>query len=562
MTEALTPEFVFYCGAYYPRNYSPLGIWIKYRPGPDRIEAIARGPGWVHVSTPDRELLLVRNTHTNGAPRPLDMGWDEFVPLSLSATVPARSNPVDRYMINYFQHTTLRGQRDNIPRALDSISAGIRKKGSFVNDGKLIQSDSGGYQMLTGRADWIDPLDLAKWYSDNCDEGITLDIPIPEPHLDEEFLMRSAAVQVENTRILQANLPEDFHLFNVVHGSADDSVKHFREYVERDGPDDYLCVAGVYRNDVLQSMNRLVKQLLDEDFKSYKQYHVLGVYSPVMLIPIIRFAALMRKQGRTFTISSDASTPVYTATNRMIHLQRAHYKSAERLAVGRASNVVAPVTNPYRHLPCGCPVCSAIKYVDVISHLDDSIIPHMLITHNMIEIDRWVKMVLHHAQTLDAKDFFDLSVAQTAGSPAERSIKPALRFIETVAGEGLPAAQKQFSHLLHSMFSTGRTDDGEGMFAEDRNIPADQPADYLANRLDTILRRYEDFHAHNKVPDGTRKRVEAKRTAKKVMMNSAVRRAGRDQLSKRRRMGKVELPAGASTHSKKRPAATSPASVK
>lgn len=553
MTETkLLDPFVYYSGAYWPKSYAGLGAWVRYRKGPNRIEQLDRGTGWVHLSTPDRELLLVRNGLVMGGARPLDMGWDEYVPFGLTNTT-SQGIPLDRYMVNYLQHVQLpkgKGKSQMQPRASHKASPNLRMLGSVVNDGKAILSDSGGFQLLSGKAEWIDPADLGRWYANNCDEGITLDVPVPEL---PEYMLRSAAVQVENSRIIMDNIPEEFKLFNVTHGWHTSTGKQFREIVEKDGPEGGLCVALYMQGNLVKALGRFFDLILNQDFKAYKQYHILGVYNVAMLIPVIRFAALMRKKGKTFTISSDASTAVYSASNRTMHLQRAHYKNAERLALGRAQNVVVPEMNPHRHLPCSCQFCSTIKYVDIISHCDESIVAHSFMLHNMIEIDRWVKMEMHAAMTLNAEQYAELVASQLTGSPALRSVRPALRFVEAVAEVGFDEAMREFAPLMaEGMLASEKVGDDEGsLFGERGTISIGAFAEEYNQRAETILTRYEDFHANKSetAPKITIKRQQQKRMVKKVMTNNAVARFGKKP--KKARMALVQAKQGDSTHAKK-----------
>lgn len=551
--QKLLPPFVYYSGAYWPKSYAPLGAWVRYRKGPNQVEQLDRGTGWVHLSTPDRELLLVRNALTMGAARPLDMGWDEFVPFSLTNTISSEL-ALDRYMVNYLQHTQLpkgAGKAQLMPVGNPKSSPNLRLPGCVVQDRKTILSDSGGFQLLTGKADWIDPRDLAKWYSANCDEGITLDIPVPDIN---DYLMRSAAIQIENSKIIMDNTPDNFRLFNVMHGHTIESGKRFREIVEVDGPDGGLCVGGAYYGNILQSMGRLIGNILDPDCKQYQQYHILGIYNVAFLIPTIRFAALMRKKGKTWTISSDASTAVYSASNRTMHLQRAHYKNAERLALGRAQNVVVPEKNPYRFLSCSCQFCQTVKYVDVISHCDESIVAHSFMLHNMLEINRWVDMMVHAACTLDAAQYAELVSSQLAGSPALRSVRPALRFVEAVAEIGHEAAAREFAPLMADgmlAYEDG-TEDGTSLFGERSIMKSSSMLDDYNARAESILDRYEGYHEEgegNAPKIEKESKVKQKRVVKKVMVNNAVVRFGKKP--KKARTALVQAKRGDSTHAKK-----------
>lgn len=514
--------FVYYPSAYYPLGYSSLGMWIKYKPVGQQtkeVKVVDSAPGWVHIDCPDREILAVRNLLNVDPPRPLNGNWDEFIPLSLTNSCAAAHPTLDRYMINYEVHN---GKPHKDPR--------MRVKNSFLRDGKASMSDSGGFQILSGKVSWIDPKDVGNWYAENVDEGITLDIPVFRID-DMDLIARTAKIQVKNSKIIRDLTPDNFRLFNVSHGLDVESSKMFRGILEKDKDcGDYICVGGAYNGTLISSLFRLAQFILDPNGKQYKQYHILGIYNTAFLSSFIRMAALLRKHHRKdIILSSDASTQVYSAGNRTMHLQRAHYRNAERLYLGKAAPIYEQ--NPHRLLPCTCHVCSSLKYVDIVSHVDDAIIAHIFIFHNMMEIQRWVYMMNDYAETLSDEDYRELVSSQLAGSPSQKSALVALDMVTMAIKDGVDLAGQVYSPYLSSM-----SDDSDWLKEAGDGLEGDVDISELTGgnwiqdvhipKLIEVCDLFEKYHSKGVVDVKSAAPKDQKRTAKKVMSNTTHAKAG------------------------------------
>ena len=138
--------------------FANMGIYIKYG-NYNRFELVSESTYHTHVICPDRELFISNNT-LKTAGNPLSQGYDEFVDLNiLGENYPKDFIP--QYMINYTDY------------ALEPKLAMQKKRGR----GSLVYCDSGGFQIAVGRIGLINPIDLAKFYNDNVDLGMCLDIP-------------------------------------------------------------------------------------------------------------------------------------------------------------------------------------------------------------------------------------------------------------------------------------------------------------------------------------------------------------------------------------------------
>jgi hypothetical protein len=533
-------SFKFYPSAYYPRTLSPIGVWVKHKPFEDKpVRVIYDDKKWIQIECPDRHLLMVRNSLTPSPARPLDLGYDEFVSLSLTNAASSDSH-TRNYMVNYAQHA---------PRF--DIAAGIRKPAYGRRDGLNASSDAGGFQIFTGKESFIDPTKVAAWYNDNVDEGLTLDIPVLMA--GKKLARRSAQVQNMNTKLIQRDLRPDFRLFDVSHGQTDDAIKRFRSIASRDIETDYLCVGGVYITSILKSVDLMLYYMLENEGAIYKQYHALGIYNVALSLPLIRAAALINQNIRPLVMSSDASTPTYAANQRMLIYQRAHWRNSERMPIGSFAPL-SKYSNHHRILPCGCTFCQAVKYVDVAGSIGSCLVAHALTSHNQYESCRWFDMMSKYAYELTDDEYLELSNLQLENSFAAQTTRTALRYVRVAVEEGLSVARTKFKSALDTMFGTDYSieessmshgftlpedrplteDDGnsdpdatdEGSGEGLRATPDVSEVAYRA-RMRSVMTTYEEFHAARAdFVTPKRKGKSGKRLAKKIIHSTSVKRAG------------------------------------
>lgn len=528
------PIFEFINSGYTSFMYDPLGVWVRYRKGDPEVKLIEKGPGFVRISCPDRELMLVRNAMTAGADRPLNEGWDEFCSFSWNQSSGEGILSAKGYMINY---TSFLGSKR--PR-----SPNIRRPDCLVKNAKSICSDSGGFQMLTHKLSWIDPVDLAKWYGDNCDEGIVLDIPIGLSN-DKELITRAATVQDKCTKLMLENLPKGFRLLNASHGDGEGGMSLYRSIVEKDVHTHGMCIGGAYNGNYMSSLDTIFSFITEKGARKYNQYHILGVFNPALTAPLIRMAALIRKHGiAETTITSDSSTAVYCSTNRHYQLQRVHNRGVERIAMGRSSLLQNP--NPYRYLPGSDDFSRLIKYADVLAYVDSAIVSHLMITRNANEIDRWASMMIHYAETLSAGDYAALVASQLEGSSGGRSSLIALKFVEDMFRMNKDKLKKNYAVLLDSIFFEGYTEEYTGgKMIEGRDERREElNAEEEAARSDPsnvkkVISKYEEYFKSGKTPDDVPNKSKVRRKGKKIMQNSAVAKKG--SKSKKKKKAKREL---------------------
>lgn len=507
-------SFKFYPSAAYSPLYSGLSIWTRWaRNNPNRIEILERTNGMVRLRTPDRDLLLASDAHAFNSNRPMNENYDEVAHYSNFHKV-NQGLGVDHVMVNYPQH---------LPKIHQSPRH--RRADSPRRDGATVLADSGGFQILTGQIEFLDPAQVAAWYNENTDIGVALDIPIPtsgDAKQDTERLLRSANVQRMNTEMMSQHLDPRVRLMNLIHGHSFDDYQKFRAVVERPDITGDLCISDVYHGTIIQTMRDVLSVMYSG--QRYKRYHLLGVYNIPMLLPTIWAAARMREKGLIEHLSSDASTHIQSATVHMMHLQRVPDKPPERMILGIANpNNHASV---HRLLPCGCPVCSRVKYADIFGVLPGAISTFLLLMHNQWEIVRYTKMMDEYARTLPIEDYLKLAegqmTARGAASKSASSSMNAIRMADIAAKSNDPLKDiyNQFKYFMggslplhenrsvfHVMYEpdsdvieegSSRASKGAVSTIEDVDVIPEVEVINVpgaTDRFDSIMDTYESFHA-------------------------------------------------------------------
>lgn len=198
-------------------SYAGMGIYVKHkaRAGKD-IRVLRHDPKTVWISCPDRELWLVKDHHHEQAEIPWGGNYDEYVNLNLWDPGVARAFGTDMFMTN-FVYTEQHGAPNN------------RVNGRREGD-PMVVTDSGGFQIITQKVDYIDPLMLVDHYNRNSDIGVVLDIPT-RSEAGKDLIKRTAKVQKKNLLTMLGAKRKDLELMNVVHGHDSEIRKMFRDIV-------------------------------------------------------------------------------------------------------------------------------------------------------------------------------------------------------------------------------------------------------------------------------------------------------------------------------------------
>jgi queuine/archaeosine tRNA-ribosyltransferase len=465
-----------------------LGIYVKYSKNDSgRIIIKEDNFKYTWIVCPDREIVVTKNNYP--IYYPMGENFDEYVDLNIYNDHVANSLEVDIYMINYSAY----GKNSKL------APQGRRNgRNPNVKQQPFILADSGGFQLHSGVKEYIDPLDVITWYNENVDWGMVLDVP-PCIH-EDQYLKRAAVIQANNIKVMLDNKKPNVELINILQGGNHDQRMEFLKIVDNPAIDRLAVPA--YRDSTISDTASILRLVTAK--RKFKHYHILGVYNLLKLAPIIRIA----NQRGIPLVTSDASTPIQSAVNKIYHHQQSIFEPEKRLIIGNRENI----PSVHNFLPCSCPVCSAVKYMGILGALDNQSISNLLSIHNIWEINRYTNMMNELAQTLSDADYKSVVKHQLKSRSSDTLL--ALDMISLYFKEP-DAALRRYARYF-SKNTAGLFSGNSGLF-EDRVESIDKDANLFINakvetleekreRLERTLARYEKSYKIKVKPEKVEKK--------------------------------------------------------
>lgn len=427
-------------GALY-RSFGGLCVYVKHKGGPTGKITIKDGTDtWVHIVCPDRELVIVRNTQYAAAHVPYGESFDECIDFSLFNDDVCKAMGLDYVMTNYahsadYEHNRLRART----RPEDRIN---------------LLSDSGGLQLVRNTTTIIHPADLATFYNNNVDAGMALDIPMATS-TDDALLRKAAHLQRANSDIMKS-ISKGFEIINIFHGHSIKSRAEFRSIVE--DPEIPRCAIGdVYNEGLITAMNSIITTCVEG--QRYKQYHVLGTFVASMIPLLVKIGNYGDNPPH---ITSDSTSHIQSAANKSYHHQFDIFHISKRIAIGTRE----AVPNTLRILPCHCPVCKTLKYMDILGFGPGRFTTELLAIHNACEMSRYARMLQEACRTMTSREYMALVSRQLKGNQKLPEVKLAMEFIEIAADHGLKAARRKYHTSLEQKIDKRIRLPEEGLFGK------------------------------------------------------------------------------------------------
>jgi hypothetical protein len=347
---------------------------------------------------------------------------------------------------------------------------------------------------MAQKTEFIDPYEVTKWYNENTDLGIVLDIPASG--VGEDILKRSAKVQRANTKVMLAEKEKHVELINVVHGNNIDAYKKFFDIVHDDEVN-RLCMANAYSGHAVNAVGDMLSMFMDKDvMKHYKHYHILGVYN-VSVIPL--YIWLANHSMKDKLITSDASSYLYSALGHHVYLQRTPLHPPEPLAFGYDSGVRH--SNPHRQLSCCCPVCKTVKYSDIFGMLSGGTLSFVLAHHNIYENCRYAAMMDDYARQLPPAEYREMMRKQLESHNSRDATLQAFDFIQKAETDGIKAARSRYAYYFtdNRSFQKVRLDDElksvlKTYEGDEAVSDLNQDEQQYRQLIDRVLTDYEKLH--------------------------------------------------------------------
>lgn len=463
--------------AFNPFAGADSGTWVKYKNSKDHthgVKVIHETFRELILEFPDRIMYFGRDQLMPNSPRPLDLDWDVYIPMTLTHEA-GNDSWFDRFMVN--------------PHAMTRREAGynmrLNERGAVGTSDLVMVADSGGFQLRKGTLDFIDPYSTINFYNSNMDEGMPLDIPCGSIN-DAEVIEACARVQLKNSKLFRKNKRPSLRLSTIIHGNHKPQLEAYKRIIDEDPEWDMCSLPSSASLPSLQQIDRLA-YLLCHGYQ-YSQYHQLGLYTVSSTIVTAYLAQRMLKAGRKVLFTADATTGLVSANNRCILTTTGHHRPIERILLGQSSP--GNIRNADKMLPCGCPICRHTMYIDAMVSSSNASSRYLLNRHNDFLFARWCRMINNYARDLEPQDFKELAMSissrQYVGSMVD-----ALKYVDILLEDGYAEAHKRFAHKLDTMFSV----DGSLISDEFGNpIPREDNISTLTKRLGKVAKTYSDWY--------------------------------------------------------------------
>lgn len=207
--------------------------------------------------------------------------------------------------------------------------------------------DSGGFQMLSGVSDYIDPDALIKGYNSSATIGMPLDLPIRRD-IENYFFNSISNLIKANDEYIIPRLRPGVDLALISHGTTLDLRKRRLDVIDRKANVVAIAGLGIRTPDGVDQFFSAVENLMyvtDRYRKKTRYFHVLGVTKQVMFFVY----SLLSVSGFVKEIGADSvSYRLDSLTGRFLR------EDFSFIQLNKTDTHRVP-------LSCPCPVCSTVK---------------------------------------------------------------------------------------------------------------------------------------------------------------------------------------------------------
>lgn len=323
--------------------------------------------------------------------------------------------------------------------------------------------DSGGFQLFSGKKEFIDPVDVVNEYNKFADIGMDLDIPLQLTD-DIDSLKAIALVQKANYEVMRKRLKKGVSIALVSHGITIDEREIFYDILDRYNAK-YVSIAGLARQQEttygeLYSAEAIAQAI--SLFPNLVYLHCLGATGMDDFIVYSLFYHL----GLVKNIGADSTVFAY------------------RGAVGEyetlPSRLMTISKNRYIHhdLSCSCPVCALTHDSRVIN----SFIP--LASHSLFvrkkRLDMCVNIVKRYLEgKVTAHELLEMCASRMGVMRFNNLVRYIKEFKQT----------KRFKKANYPTIKYSKA-----LFYSDYDDGDSEDMDDFTKRWLTIMRAYEEYH--------------------------------------------------------------------
>jgi len=222
----------------------------------------------------------------------------------------------------------------------------------------LVVGDSGGFQILKGVKEFLEPVRILRWQERNVDVGITLDVPPLNPKNlgplnDIERFRKCARMSARFNEIMERNREtNDLILLKVLQGGVKKELEIWYNETKKQKFDGY-ALSIKPPNDPMQVA--LHTTFIHEKEAPERVHIFLG--SGFDVIPTIIYASQLFRH-----VTFDSSSPFTLGMNYRWYLTPTFPKFKIRIAP------IKGVVPKLKNLPCDCPVCTTHNCSDFVEN--------------------------------------------------------------------------------------------------------------------------------------------------------------------------------------------------
>lgn len=341
--------------------------------------------------------------------------------------------------------------------------------------------DSGGFQILSGVRNFVDPIDLAKFYNQYVTHGMILDIPV-RLLSDVKIIKKTALMQRKNTEVILKHLKKDVQLYNVSHGTRVDIRRKFIDTVHHDKINNW-AIGGSSVGNIFDMIYQIFSVTT---YVKADKYHILGVANTLAII-------ILAWIGKYINLTSDSSSHLQSGLCNVIFTITEH--KFKKLAVGGQIGRQLQSPNISALLPSSDPILGSVDTTEIFNHATASKVCYYLaILHNITSLAQYAQIWNDLAQTLSVKDYKKL-MKKTVPERLYHHYSSAIDFIESIIHDGFDKAAKRFKTYI-SLLSIKEEDFGIKLFSKNENCSTVNP---MAERITEILKNFKRYHAGEKI---------------------------------------------------------------
>lgn len=300
------------------------------------------------------------------------------------------------------------------------------RKDMNIRDDVLFFGDSGGYQLLQYKEGnlkdkkvlRLTPENVINWQLENCDIGMTLDIPTPRNGYTRDIFEHRLHIS-QNNAIVANNIVQDsnnkkFQLFNCIHGSnLQDMLEWYNITTQNCSFDGYSFPTG---NSTILPL-RLAFAM---EYNKNKPFHILGASNARS---VVLMACANKYMNTTIYFDSSAASQ-----------GTAHHKYFNHWNMNNNNGII--LQNDWIDMiPCPCPICSCLdNFSDLCNYAHGTLIT----IHNLywqIQQAKWIEAISNYPE--EFKNYIK-------SIDKDGSLIRDINFINTVHDIGLEEAYNKF----------------------------------------------------------------------------------------------------------------------